>query len=313
MPAKCRTIILITGLALSAVSAAQEPSTAQAFQRGELGARYWLSTGETKHSHNAQGVAPGLGNPTSTLTYENLDAHALEVFGRTTFEQRWFLKGAVGVGRVNTGNFDDEDFAAGQIKTDDTTSSISSGSLGYGWIDVGHQWVLKDGNVNLGVFAGYGQWTEEVEASGLSTTVGSSGNVDRSIPVINNKLTWKALRIGFAGQFVFGRARIGVDAALIPYAQYREEDSHLLRQSPADLGPAPNIIHEGEGRGVQLDVEGGYEIYRRTILSLGFRYWYFESTSGTRQTPNIAGSGELPMTELYSQRLGAMLSLRHLW
>lgn len=310
--AEFRRIILITGLALSASAVAQEPGSAPAFQRGELGVRYWLSTGETRHSHNAQGVAPSLGNPTSTLTYENLDAHTLEIFGRTTFAERWFLKGVVGVGRINTGNFDDEDFAAGQVKTDDTSSSISSGSIGYGALDVGHQWVLKQGAINLGVFAGYGQWTEEVEASGLSTTVGSSGNVDRSVRVIKNKLTWNALRIGFAGQFVFGRARVVVDAALIPYARYREEDSHLLRQSPADLGPAPNIIHEGEGRGVQLDAEVGYQVYRRTILSLGLRYWYLESTSGTRQTPNVS-STELPMTELYLQRMGATLSLRHLW
>jgi hypothetical protein len=310
---KFRRIILLTGFALSASAAAQEPGTAQAFQRGELGARYWLSTGETRHSHNAQGVAPSLGNPTSTLTYDNLDAHALELFGRTTFAERWFLKGVVGVGRINTGNFDDEDFAAGQIKTDDTTSSVSSGSLGYGSLDVGHQWVLKDGAINLGVYAGFTRWTEEVEASGLSTTVGTSGNVDSSVPVIRNKLTWNALRVGFAGRFVFGRTRVDVDAALIPYARYREEDSHLLRQSAADLGPAPNIIHEGEGVGVQLDAQVGYEVYRRTILALGLRYWYLESTSGTRSVPNVAGAGELPMTELYLQRMGATLSLRHLW
>src|SRR5215208_5946033 len=313
MPGKFRRISIALSVALAASPAALAQDMAPRLDRAELGVRYWLSTGETKHSHNAQGVAPTLGNPTSTLTYENLDAHTLEIFGRARFAPNWFLKGLVGGGRINTGSFDDEDFAAGQVKTDDTTSSVSSGSLGYGSLDVGHQWTLRGGDINLGVFAGYGQWTEEVEASGLSTTVGSSGSIDRSVPVINNRLTWKALRIGFAGQFVFGRARLTADLALIPYAKYREEDSHLLRQSPSDLGPAPNIIHEGEGRGVQFDAEAAYDVYRRTIVALGFRYWYLESTSGTRKLPNLPGAAELPMTELYSKRTGATLSVRHLW
>ena len=308
-----RRITLITGLALAASATAQEPSTAQAFQRGELGVRYWLSTGETKHSHNAQGVVPSLGNPTSTLTYENLDANSLELFGRTRFAQNWFLKGMVGVGTINTGMNRDEDFNAGQVKFSDTLSSVSDGWLSYGNLDVGHQWVLKEGAVNLGVFVGYAQWTEEVEISGITELIPRFGDDDRSLKVGINNLTWKALRIGFAGQFVFGKTRVTADLALIPYATYREEDSHLLRQSPSDLGPAPNIIHEGDGRGIQLDLEAGYEIHRRTILALGFRYWYFESTSGTRRLPNRPDQPELPMTELYSQRIGATLSLRHLW
>ena len=58
--------------------------------------RYWLSTGETKISHNAQGVDPTLGNPTSVLVYGNLDAHVLELFGRQNFRNNLFLKAAVG-------------------------------------------------------------------------------------------------------------------------------------------------------------------------------------------------------------------------
>jgi Omptin family len=305
--------ILFAALALSSGAAAQTPDTAEAFQRGELGVRYWLSTGETQHAHNAQGVAPSLGNPTSVLLYENLDANVLELFGRQVFAQRWFLKGNLGVGNINTGSFDDEDFNRGQVKFSDTTSSVTEGWLAYGTLDVGHQWVLKQGAVNLGVFAGYSRWTEQVEASGLTDQLDPSDNIDNSVKVIANKLTWQALRIGFAGQFVFGRARIGVDLALIPYAQYREEDSHLLRQSPNDLGPAPNIIHSGDGRGVQFDAEVGYEVYRRTIVTLGWRYWYMEATNGTRSLPNRPDAAELPMTELYSKRTGLTASLRYLW
>ena len=316
---------LIVALALSPAALAQTapaPQTAPppaeiprpAYQRGELGVRYWLSTGETKHAHNAQGVVPSLGNPTSVLHYENLDAHSLELFGRGVFARNWFLKGLLGYGHINTGSFDDEDFNAGQVKFSDTTSSVTDGWLAYGTIDVGHQWVLKQGAINLGVFAGYSQWTEQVDASGATDHLGFiGGDIDSSVRVISNKLTWKALRIGFAGQFVFGRARLSTDLALIPYAQYRNEDSHLLRQSPSDLGPAPNIVLEGDGYGVQLDAELAYELARRTLLSLGWRYWYMESSDGKRSLPNFPSFPQLPVTELYSKRTGATLSLRHLW
>lgn len=306
-----RTAALIIALALSSSALAQD--IAPSFDRAELGLRYWLSTGENKHAHNAQGLVPSLGNPTSVLLYENLDAHVLEVFGRQRFARDWFYKGMLGVGVITTGSFDDEDYNAGQVKFSDTTSSVSDGWLAYGTIDVGHQWVLKEGAVNLGVFAGFSRWTEQVEASGLTTTVGTSGSIDRSVKVIENKLTWQALRIGFAGQWIIGRARLAADLALIPYARYRNEDSHLLRQSPSDLGPAPNILLEGDGRGVQLDAEFGYQIGKRTVAALGWRYWYLESTDGQRSLPNFPSFPELPVTELYSKRTGATLSVRHLW
>ncbi len=307
-----RIRVLIGTLLVAGGALAQE--AAPAYPRGELGVRYWLSTGENKHAHSAQGVEPSLGNPTSVLLYENLDANALELFGRGHFARNWFLKGLLGVGRINTGSFDDEDFSAGQVKFSDTTSSVSSGWLSYGTIDIGHQWALRQGTVNLGVFAGYSQWTEQVEASGATDHLGFiGGDIDRSVQVIANKLTWRALRIGFAGQFVFGRARLSADLAVIPYAEYRNEDSHVLREAPNDLGPSPNIIHTGDGYGVQLDAELGYEVYRRTVVALGWRYWYMESREGKRTTPNRPDVPDLPMTELYSKRTGLTASVRYLW
>ena len=314
IPANIRIRALIATLALAASAGALAQDAPPAFQRGELGVRYWLSTGETKHAHNAQGVVPSLGNPTSVLLYENLDANALELFGRQVFAREWFLKGLLGVGRINTGSFDDEDFNAGRVKFSDTTSSVSSGWLSYGTIDVGHQWVLGQGGINLGVFAGYSQWTEEVEASGATDHLGFiGGNIDRTIKVITNKLTWKALRVGFAAQARFGRTTLGADLAFIPYATYRNEDSHHLRDDAADLGPVPNILLSGDGRGVQLEAELRHEIYRRTELALGWRYWYMEATNGKRSLPNFPSFVELPVTELYSKRTGLTVSLRRLW
>jgi hypothetical protein len=305
---------LIGALALAACAGAFADDRPLPYQRGELGVRYWLSTGENQHAHNAQGTNPALGNPTSVLLYENLDANSLELFGRQVFERDWFLKGSIGVGRINTGSFDDEDFNAGQVKFSDTTSSVSSGWLSYGTLDVGHQWLLKQGAINLGVFAGYSQWTEQVEASGATDHLGFiGGDIDRSELVIANKLTWKALRIGFTGQITLGRARLSADLAVIPYAEYRNEDSHFLREAANDLGPSPNIIHTGDGYGVQLDAELAYEVYRRTVLALGWRYWYLESRDGKRSLPNRPDVPDLPVTELYSKRTGLTASLRYFW
>ena len=284
-------------------------------QRGELGVRYWLSTGETKRSHNAQPFDPAAGNPTSVLLYENLDAHVLEIFGRQNFGNRWFLKGFLGVGRVNTGSFDDEDYAAGQFKFLDTTSSVTRGRIGYGALDVGRdEWALRHGRTRLGAFIGYSQWTEDVDAYGITTTVdalGIGGDEPNSVLVITNKITWKSLRVGFAADVALGeRARVSLDLALIPYSRFRNEDSHHLR---GDLGAVPNILLEGEGRGVQLDAELRYRIRTRTELGVGVRYWYLDAYKGDRTTPNRPDVPRLPIVEVYSERIGATLSLRRTW
>lgn len=299
-------LALSPALGISPLASAQEPWPAS--RRGDLGVRYWLSTGETKISHNAQGLDPRLGNPTSVLVYGNLDAHVLEVFGRENFRNNVFLKAAVGVGRINRGFFDDEDYLAGQVKFSDTTSSMRDGRIGYGMIDLGHQWVLREGAISLGVFGGFSQWTEEYDAFGATATVGPI-NIDHSVNVITNKVRWRALRVGFAGQFVFGRARVGLDLAAVPYAKFYNEDSHHLR---GDLGPVPNIIDSGEGYGVQADAELRYEIARRTELGIGLRYWHLEARDGTSDFRNIPG-GETPIVEFYSVRSGVTLSLRRTW
>jgi hypothetical protein len=125
---RIRALILVWALAGTAL--AEEP--VESVKRGDLGIRYWLSTGETKSSHNAQSLDPTLGNPTSVLLYENLDANMLEFFGRQDFQERWFLNGILGVGRVKGGFFDDEDFKAGQVKFSDTSSSGSTSGGTYG-------------------------------------------------------------------------------------------------------------------------------------------------------------------------------------
>jgi hypothetical protein len=311
-----RIQVLLLAVVIAPLVSAQEPWPTP--RRGDLGVRYWLSTGETKISHNAQGVDPALGNPTSVLVYGNLDAHVLEVFGRENFRNNLFLKAAVGIGRINRGVFDDEDFEVGQVKVSHTTSSMRDGRIGYGMIDLGHQWVLREGAISLGVFGGFSQWTEEYNAYGATDHLGFiGGDIDNSINVISNKVRWRALRVGFSGQFIFGRARLGIDVAAVPYARFYNEDSHHLRAQPAGsspfaLGPVPNIIDEGEGFGVQSDLELRYAILRRTELGVGLRYWHLKASEGTTNFRNFS-NGETPIVDFYTVRTGVTVSLRRTW
>ena len=307
-----RIRVLIAGLVLSGAAWSEE----QPVPRGDLGVRYWVSSGETKRAHNAQSFDPTLGNPTSVLLYENLDANTIELFGRQYFGGgQWLIKGFIGLGEITRGSFRDEDFNAGQVKFSDTTSSVTAGDISYGAIDIGrNEWRLRDGRTVLSLFVGYSEWKEDMDAYGVTDALGFVGPVAHDVKVISNKVTWKSLRVGFAGNLALTeRMRLDLDLALVPYSKVRNDDSHFLRQDPADLGPAPNIIIEGEGRGVQLEAELRYEIVRRTDLGLGVRYWYLEANKATRRLPNRPDVPELPVTDLYSERFGATLSLRRVW
>ena len=128
---------------------------------------------------------------------------------------------------------------------------------------------------------------------GVTDALGFVGPVAHDVKVITNKVTWKSLRVGFAGNLALTeRMRLDLDLALVPYSKVRNDDSHFLRQDPTDLGPAPNIIIEGEGRGVQLDAELRYEIVRRTDLGLGVRFWYLEANKAT-MTVEALGSDSI--------------------
>ena len=46
--------------------------------RFELGIGAWISTGETQWAHNASSI-PGLGNPTSKLTYKDVGTNIIDL------------------------------------------------------------------------------------------------------------------------------------------------------------------------------------------------------------------------------------------
>jgi hypothetical protein len=117
----------------------------------ELGLRYWYSEGSTRFDINSQRQDPFLGNPTSTLTYDGIDANSLEFVFAVRNETRTFFKGFVGGGWLDNGSLDDEDFFAGQIKFSDTYSQLDGDGMVYGTMDVGpaYRCRLSPGRVSL--------------------------------------------------------------------------------------------------------------------------------------------------------------------
>jgi hypothetical protein len=96
-----------------------------------------------------------------------------------------------------------------------------------------------------------------------------------------------------------------VDAALVPYAQGRGDDSHLLRQN--ELGSAPNTFLRGHGWGRQVDAMLHYQVTSNFTLGVGGRYWYIDGSSGykTDRVNNLFGQ-RLPLTSFSSERYGAL-------
>lgn len=314
-PVRCMVTLALALLAPAAL--AQQPSSAE-WDRLEIGARYWVSTGKTTRGHDASsedcftGIA--CGNPTSTLTYGGLDTNAVELYARKAFGESWFVKGLAGIGRVNTGTFTDQDFVlpGSQIMFLETVSNVS-GEMRYGLVDIGLD-VWKNGASAVGLFVGYQQWTEDLEGHGGSTTVdllGLGSDLPPSVTVIRNRLTWQAARVGLAYREVNGRTRLNAEVAGVPYAKYRNEDSHLLRQSPSDLGPAPNVIANGRGIGalLELEVRRSFPELWDLDLGLAYRYWRLKSTQGDQ----TAAGFTFPITELESERQGVMFTITKRW
>jgi hypothetical protein len=291
---------------------AQDPP--EAARSVEIGVRYWLSTGKTSSSHDASSqdcFGVPCGNPTSTLTYDNLDAHTVELYARKGFDQGWFLKGNAGIGVIPNGTLVDQDFVVTQFLVFETTSGLS-GKMYYGTIDVGRE-IWKRGNSTLGLFVGYHHWNERLDVRGFSNTQNGFfvflDEPGENVPTIRNEQTWNSTRVGLELNDVRGRTRFRGELVLVPYAKYRNEDSHFLRD---DLGPTPNVIASGRGRGYQVEVEVRRSFPQLLDLEFGlaYRLWRLSSKKGNM---TFAGEDSFPVSELESERQGVMFTISKSW
>lgn len=234
------------------------PPNANPEPQWELGMRYWWSEGNTSFDINSSQQNLALGNPTSSLTYDGIDANALEFVFAVRNETATFFKGFVG-GWLDRGSLDDEDFFAGQIKFSDTYSELDGDDMVYFTIDVGQDFTLVDRNASvvLSPFVGFNYWEESVDGYGARCNRDDVGGLFCGPPgsdvvgfgtrVITNTATWSSLRLGAELKAkLWNRLTLRGDAAILPVAYLWNDDSHYLR---TDLGRVPNIEDSGTGWG----------------------------------------------------------------
>jgi hypothetical protein len=261
---------------------------------------------------NSRAVDPSLGSPTSSLTYDGINANAAEFLWRVNADFPAFTKGFVGDGWLNGGSLDDEDFLAGQVKFLDTYSRLDGNGLIYGTIDLGYDFKLSSAapRVMLSPFIGVNIWYEEVDAYGARCNRDDVGGFFCGGPpgfiaepfatkVITNEATWSSLRLGTELTVkLWDRLTLRGDAAVLPVAYLWNYDSHHLR---GDLGPVPNVLDTGYGWGYQLEGEVRFDINPCWQVGAGVRYWYAE-TDGDSEFVHLDTTVQLD--DFTSERFG---------
>lgn len=277
----------------------------------QIGLRYWQSTGMTRFDFNSSGVNPILGNPTSRLRYDNMDGYAGEIFWYARNETDTFAKGFFGVGGLDGGSLDDEDYFTGQVKFSDTFSKVEGSDMIYGTIDVGQHFTLleRGPKVVVSPFVGFNFWQETVDGYGARCNPDEVGGafcgppgsmaVPFSTKVIENEANWASLRLGGELKLkLWDRLTLTGEGAILPVAYVWNEDSHLLR---TDLGPVPNIETKGTGWGYQLEAAAHYDLSEYWSAGAGVRYWY-ASVDGSTDFIHI--DTKVPLNNFTSERFG---------
>jgi outer membrane protease len=286
----------------------------------EGGVRYWYSSGNIRWGFANN--APLFGNPTSTIDWFGYTSHSAEAFARLDHVPTGlFVKGMIGLGTTRTGSMDDRDFVINQFSFSDTSSKIGSGNpLGFASFDVGVTY-QPYADLRVGAFVGYQYWREKLTAYGLqcnqSDIVFGACQTPGGVPipfnvaVMSYEPTWHALRVGVEGRLIVdGNWSVSGEVAAIPYAALENKDSHLLRQSSADLGTAPNIITRSSwGYGVAAEIFINYAITANLEVGAGARYWGLFATGGVVNFGPTFDQN-FPLNRFEQQRFGILLELK---
>ena len=126
--------------------------------------------------------------------------------------------------------------------------------------------------------------------------------------MLQNEIFWSGSRFGVEIDWeVNPKTNFLANVAYLENVEVRNEDSHVLR---ADLGPTPNVISTGDGRGWMIDLIGKYAYNNNLGFELGYRFWRFED----RNVVNTFGpdfASAWPVRQLYSQRQGFIIGVEY--
>ena len=299
------------------MTAAQEPVEERG-PRVELSAGTWLSVGDTRWAHDASSV-PGLGNPTSKLTYKDVGTNVIDLTGKVWFLPRVFGRLNFGYAGIGGGRLTDDDYGStgGQRLFSRTNSDLSGDSMWYLNADSGFRIAEYPNHRGwLELFGGYQYWHTRYEATGV-TQVACDPSAIPGLPpcaaagassfqgqsVITNTTDWHSIRVGASTEYRLTR-RLSVlgTLALIPISVLDNKDVHHLR---GDLQQNPSFSMVGYGVGANVDVGARFMITNNLAANLGYRLYYNRVLSGDLTVHPAAGSSDsFPLTQFESLRHG---------
>ena len=245
----------------------------------EGGGRYFGSWGQFKKTF---GLLESLGLPAlsdlSRLTYDGMQTHSGEFFGRIETPWNMFIKGYVGGGGTDNGHMNDEDnviiFGPVVAAYSNTLSPAVTGDIRYGAIDVGYDF-LRGNGYKVGAFAGYFAFNQNMNAFGClaiaSVNCAPNPVPTSGSPVITEGDRWQAVRIGVAAETMLtDRIKLSGEAIYLPSVRFNGVDQHFIGNTGvlAEVIPA-----SGRGQGVQLEAVASYYLTPQWSVGLGGRYW----------------------------------------
>ncbi len=329
-----KTIVILIGLAgVVLVQPALSGEWRTKLQTGPtmtVGVKIWDSKGETTWSHNASPQDPTIGDPTSRLTYEDIDSTVAEITGHIELPQRFYLELVWGSGDIDEGSLVDEDFLSafgaqffdatrsGAHLFSRTVSQVNDNGLHYYSLKLGRNVFNRpDRKGGIGLFGQVQLWSEDTRATGIRQTVCTAPNSlcapagfvgFNDTTVIKNDIEWRSLFLGVDGYYrLNNKFTVSGTLAYSPLTKVENEDTHFLR---TDLAQNPSFKLDGEGETLNAEVNLSYQFTRSFTGHAGLRYWKAKignERAGWSVFPAGGGREFADLNELESERTGVTL------
>ncbi len=308
---RCLALVLLLLLAPVASSWGQD-SDAPVRPRLELSLRSWLFTsGETQWSHDASGLNPTLGNPTSELKYKDNDTHLVGLGAKVHLNRRLFLEGEFGLSvDFDRGSLIDDDYLAGQRLFSRTSSDVTgkgswyfSGAVGYRAVE------LPSERGHLDLLGGFQYWRTTYEAKGFVCDSSVLTCDPSTLPAVKNTTHWiTPLQIGGQLEYrIVRRVSANVKMLFSPASLVYNEDIHFQR---SDLEQDPSFSMWGVGFSATVEPTITIMLTHHLALVGGYRVMWSRTYYGRWEVHGLGtGSETAPLTEFQTLRHGATVAL----
>ena len=284
--------------------------------RVELSLRSWLfSTGELQWSHDASGLNPFFGNPTSELKYKDNDTQIVGLGAKVLLNRRVFLDGEFGLSvDFDRGNLIDDDYVAGQRLFSRTSSAIAGKGTWYVTGNVGYRArEFRDNRGFLNLLAGFQYWRTSYEAVGIDHLVCDTSVIvncgPSASPTIKNITHWiTPIHVGGLFEYrLLPRVTANIKMLVSPVSIVFNDDIHFQRN---DLQQDPSFSMWGIGVGASAEPSISILLTRHLKLTGGYRIMWNRTYYGQWEYHPIGSASETaPLTEFQTFRHGATVTL----